>query len=194
MRYIVLILVLFVALPAHAQEGAELIGTTAPEWDVDMWLNSEPISLSDLKGKVILLRWWTGTCPFCVNSGSALNEFHVEYADRGLAVIGMFHPKPEPGKAEMETIKRAVRKLKFKFPIAIDNRWKTLQRYWLNAADREYTSVSFIVDKEGIIRYVHPGPEYHATGIDGHESCVRDYRELKQSIEDLLKETEKTKN
>ena len=170
------------------REGAELFGTKAPEWEVDEWLNTEAIGLSDLKGKVVLLRWWTGTCPFCTNSATALNEFHTSYAVRGLVVIGMFHPKPKPAKADMGSVKRAVEKLKFGFPIAIDNRWKTLNRYWLNAADRDYTSVSFVIDREGIIRYVHPGPEYHAAIIQGHESCVRDYEELKKTIEELLNE------
>ncbi len=75
-------------------EGAELIGTRARGWETAEWLNGEPLRLEDLRGKVVLVRWWTDTCPYCARSAPALNEFHEQYAARGLTVVGVYHPKP----------------------------------------------------------------------------------------------------
>ncbi len=51
---------------ATAQEGEELLGTPAPAWTVAAWINSQPLTVEQLKGKVVLLRWWTAPdCPFC---------------------------------------------------------------------------------------------------------------------------------
>ena len=141
------------------REGAELIGTKAPEWFNKRWINSDTLTLADLKGKVVLIRWWVDQCPFCAQSSSALNEFHEKYKDDGLVVIGMFHPKPRPQSTTMEYVQKAAEALHFTFPVAIDDHWETLNEYWLNVR-RSFTSVSFLIDQEGIIRYIHPGPEF----------------------------------
>ncbi len=78
---------LFGGTAAVASEGAELIGTDAPDWEGLVWLEREPRRLADLRGKVVLLRWWTDTCPFCARSAPALVELHERYADRGLVVV-----------------------------------------------------------------------------------------------------------
>ncbi len=82
------------AVTDQGAAGAELIGTEAPSWEGAEWLTTEPLRLEDLRGKVVLVRWWTDTCPYCSRSAPALNEFHARYAQRGLIVIGMYHPKP----------------------------------------------------------------------------------------------------
>ena len=58
------------------------------------WLFSDPIYIGDLKGKVILLRWWTDDCPYCRESAPAINEWHYTYRDSGLVVIALYHEKP----------------------------------------------------------------------------------------------------
>ncbi|MEY4940291.1 MAG: hypothetical protein RIQ93_2026, partial [Verrucomicrobiota bacterium] len=75
-----------------------LLGKKAPGWAVTDWLNSAPVQLKDLAGKVVLVRWWTApSCPYCKATAPALNEFHREYASRGLAVLGFYHHKsPTP--------------------------------------------------------------------------------------------------
>ena len=171
------------------REGSELIGTKAPHWENHVWLNSEPISLDDLRGKVVLVRWWTDTCPFCASSASALNEFYDGYKDDGLLVIGMYHPKPRPRFVTMEAIQGAAKGLKFDFPVAIDNDWVSLRKYWLNGTPRGYTSVSFLIDKKGIIRYVHPGPEFHQDGKGKHAQCATDYKYIKTTIKKLINES-----
>ena len=176
------------ALFAATREGQELIGTPAPAFNLDHWVNSSRLELSDLKGKVLLVRWWTDTCELCAATAPALRKLQDEYGTKGFQVIGIFHPKPA-GDWNLERVKRAAAHYQFTFPVADDGDWKTLRRWWLNGTDREYTSVSFIVDKHGVIRYVHPGGEYHeSNGALAHETCNTDFKKIQAVIAELLAE------
>src|SRR5882724_10591658 len=71
-----------------------VIDQPAPPWQVSQWFNSPPISLEDLRGKVVLVRWFMGpSCPFCSGTAPTLRALHERYADKGLTVIGMYHHK-----------------------------------------------------------------------------------------------------
>ena len=168
--------------------GAELIGTKAVGWEAAEWLTSEPLRLEDLHGKVVLVRWWTETCPYCSRSAPALNEFHARYADRGLIVIGMYHPKPMGRPITADEIREAARMRGFRFPIAADRDWSVLRNWWLDARTRTATSVSFLIDRRGVIRHVHPGPAFHREPASGDERPRRDFLELERMIDQLLDE------
>ncbi len=152
----------------------------AEEWEVEDWLNSKPLKLGDLKGKVILVRWWTGPhCPFCNSSAPALNEFHDQYAKKGLQVIGFYHHKSRK-PLDKKAVASMAERMGFRFPVAIDYEWKTLQEWWLKDHKRSWTSVSFLIDRKGMIRFIHPGGSY----IKGDA----DYNRLRSQIELLLEE------
>ena len=158
--------------------GDRLIGTSAPEWDNQQWINSPPITISQLKGKVVLLRFFMeSSCPFCRATAPYLNQFYAKYKDRGLVIIGMYTPKPSPSETPFQDVQRYVRDYGFQFPVALDNDWSTLTKYWLDRTpDADYTSVSFLIDKKGTIRYIHPGGAYSA----------QDAAEIEKKIEELL--------
>jgi hypothetical protein len=110
-------------------------------------------------------------------------------------VVGVFHPKPPAGSNADEIRARAGRaaeRFGFEFPVALDPDWRALRRWWLDQVPRAWTSVTFLVDREGIVRYVHPGGEFHLGGGGSHwkdhESCRREYREIVATIETLLAE------
>ena len=64
--------------PRVAREGAELIGSKPPAWDVREWIGSPPLTLAGLRGKVVLVRWFTDTeCPYCHATAPTLNRFHA---------------------------------------------------------------------------------------------------------------------
>lgn len=172
---------------APPREGAELLGTRAPEWETDLWINSDPLKLSELRGQVVLVRFWTDTCPFCEASAPALARLHSSYASKGLKVIGIYHPKP-PRDEPVASVKAAAKRLGMEFPIALDNEWRTLRRYWFGQR-RGYTSVSFLIDKEGKIRHIHPGPEFHPDPSGDHPSCDEDYRRMESWVRRLLEES-----
>lgn len=163
-----------------AGEGQELIGQLAPDWKFDHWQNSRPLQLKDLRGKVVLIRWWTAPeCRYCAASAPALNEFYREYRKRGLEIIGAYHHKSDEPLAPKE-IARQAREFGFKFPVAIDTDWSTVNRWWLDGHEREFTSVSFLIDRRGVIRYIHPGGQY----VKGEP----DFAKLESAIETLLAE------
>jgi peroxiredoxin len=144
------------AAPA-SKDGAELIGTPAPAWEASDWIGSKPMSLESLRGKVVLVRWFMSTdCPYCTASAPALRQLDVEFRDRGLVVVGMYHHKnPEP--LDVEKVRGWAKDFGFTFPVAVDRDWRTLNRWWLNAGRRDFTSVSFLIDRRGVIRHIHPG-------------------------------------
>ena len=189
---ILLLMLLIINQRLTAKEGDELIGKPASEWRTLEWLNSQPLKLSELEDKVVLIRWWTETCPFCSRSAPALNEFHETFKDKGLVVIGMYHPKP-PGPRRQKALEKAVKRLGFEFPIALDMDWGTLRRYWLAKGKHRWTSVSFLIDKRGKIRYIHPGGEYYKGDNEAQTEAERDYDELKAMIEKLIAEPSHSK-
>lgn len=172
--------------------GDDRIGVQAPTFKFDGWLNSNPLTLEDLKGQVVLVRWWTETCPFCASSAPALRQLYEEYSDKGLVIIGVYHPKAgRNDPLDVQRVQRAVDAREFKFPIGIDWDWRngTLKEWWLMGPERDFTSVTFILDKNGVIQFIHPGMEYHEdNGSDQHAMCVNDMGRIRAAIEKLMAE------
>ena len=176
------LLVAFLAVfsPLTLRAGESLLGRKAPAWNVSDWFNSAPLQLPDLAGKVVLVRWWTApNCPFCKATAPALNEFYRDYRGRGLEVVGFYHHK-SPGPLVLEAVKQQARRFSFEFPVAVDRQWRTLKHWWLNTAGEEWTSVSFLIDRHGVVRHIHPGGQY----VKGDA----DYAAMKAKIEELLME------
>jgi peroxiredoxin len=138
-----------------AKEGTELIGQQAPEFSGLKWLNTTPLTMQSLQGKVVLIRFWLIDCPFCSGSADALNQIYEKYRNKGVVVIGIHHPKSDAAH-DSEAVLAGVKKLGFTFPIAQDNDWKTIRSFWL-VKKRGYTSASLLIDKTGRIRWVHDG-------------------------------------
>jgi len=167
--------------------GDDRLGLSAPRIGLDHWLHSAPLEMDALRGRVVLLRWWTEGCPFCAATAPALRELDSKCRGRGLTVIGIFHPKP-PGDWSLERARAASDRLGFTFPVALDADWTALNRWWPDLEKRGWTSVSFLVDKKGVIRYVHPGGEFHAGSDPDHAHCDRDFGAIQKMINRLLAE------
>jgi peroxiredoxin len=149
-----------IAADAPALDLQQLLGRPALPWHVDHWFNSPPLELKALRGRVVLVRFWTAPdCPFCSASAPALNDFHVRYTQRGLTVVGFYHHKAR-SPLQPNDVERYAKLFGFVFPIATDSGWRTLRRWWLDEQPRAFTSASFLIDRHGIIRYIHPGGKY----------------------------------
>lgn len=169
-----------VAAVSPMLDDAQLIGTTPSEWTTEKWVNSQPLDLADLRGRVVLVRWFMANdCPYCTGTAPALRQIHSDYASRGLVVVGMYHHR---GRHTLEDgeYETYVRRYGFQFPVAVDVNWSTLERWWMRGHHRAFTSVSFLLDKQGRVRGVHPGPRY-AIGDP-------DYLAIRGGIERLLAE------
>lgn len=167
------------------REGKELIGRAAPGLFGLKWLNVNPIEMDDLKGRVVLIRFWLTGCPFCINTAPSLNELYQKYRDEGLFIIGIHHPKSEMAR-DPELVTKAAKTLGFRFPIALDNDWKVINRYWLGGNKRSYTSSSFLIDKQGVIRFIHDGGEFYRSETNKEANSA--YTTLDLKIQELLNE------
>lgn len=174
------------ASPGEARPGAELVGTPARDFSKNItWLDGRPRALADLRGSVVLVRFWTDTCPYCRNTAPALQQLHEEFAARGLVVIGLHHPKPRGSTRTPAEVEAAARAWGMTFPIGLDAAWATVDDWWLAGRERAATSASFLIDRRGVIRLVHPGPEYTPTG---DLQARQDFAEIHAAITTLLAE------
>ena len=182
----VLLSILFTAPPAMSGQGDALVGRPSPDWPARQWVQGGPLQLDDLRGKVVLLRFFMDAgCPLCSATAPALNALHEEFAPRGLVVIGMYTPKPRPRPTTVAQVKEHVAAYGFAFPVAVDDDWAALRRLWLDRVPgADFTSSSLLVDREGVVRHVHPGGVYAPSAKDA--SARRDYDALRSAIERAL--------
>ncbi|HZN02057.1 MAG TPA: TlpA family protein disulfide reductase [Candidatus Polarisedimenticolia bacterium] len=169
-------------------QAKPLIGTKPPAFPAIRWLDGRTRNLETLSGRVVLIRSFTNACPFCAASLPTLQALHDEYAPRGLVVLGVYHAKPRRPVAS-EDVVRFARALGANFPVGIDPDWRLLEAWWPGRAEPDWTSVTWLLGRDGVIRYVHPGGEYHASGGRDHDRCRADERDLRATVERLLRET-----
>jgi len=168
--------------------AATVVGQPAPELPELRWVQGGPLTLSGLRGKVVLIRFFTDRqCPFCSATAPALNEFDREFAPTGLVVVGFYTPKPRPRATSTEEVRKVVEAYGFRFPVAIDDDWATLKRLWLDrAAGAGWTSASLLIDRHGVVRHVHRGGVFAKDSPE--PQARRDYAEMRSAIEKLLEE------
>lgn len=170
-----------------------ILGQPVPEWPAktpEQWVQGGPLTLSDLRGRVVLIRFFMESdCPYCRGTAPTLNEFHAEFAKDGLVVIGMYTPKPEPRPVAADDVRGYVRSYGFEFPVAIDADWSALHRLWLDRVPgAEFTSASLLIDRRGILRRVQKGGIYAKDPAVKTKQAKRDYRGMRDAILALLAE------
>jgi len=127
------------------------VGMPAPEISGQSWLNSQPLKLAELRGKVVLVEFWTFGCFNCRNVQPYVKGWHQKYADHGLVVIGVHAPEFSYERV-IANVQRYVRDHAIQYPVAIDNDFDTWKRY-----SNRYWPAMYLIDKRGIIRYLRVG-------------------------------------
>lgn len=176
-----MVLAVLMAMLTSTAQGSPLVGRPAPDWPPRQWVQGGPLRLADLRGKVVLLRFFMDSdCPYCRATAPALNALHRELGPRGLVVVGMYTPKPRPRPVPLSRVREYVAAYGFQFPVAVDDDWGALRRLWLDAVpEAAFTSASLVIDRQGVVRHIHPGGSY-APGS-------RDYVALRAAIEQALR-------
>ena len=124
----------------------------APEFKGIMsYINTNQTKLSDLKGKVVLVDFWTYSCINCIRTLPYLVDWNQKYSDKGLVIVGIHSPEFEFEK-NIDNVKQAVARFGIKYPVLLDNDHGTWNAYQTNYWPRKY-----LVDSEGYIRYDHIG-------------------------------------
>jgi thiol-disulfide isomerase/thioredoxin len=123
----------------------------APELAPGEWINSAPLKLKDLRGRVVLIEFWTFGCINCRNSLPFVESWHDRYREQGLTVIGVHSPEFDEEK-NIETLRRQVDTLGIRYPVVTDNDFQT----W-RAFNVEAWPTIFLLDKQGRIRWTRVG-------------------------------------
>ena len=129
---------------AHSYPAPELTG-------LDTWFNSKPLTLSALRGKVVLIDFWTYSCINCVRTLPYLTAWNKQYHDKGLVIIGIHAPEFEFEK-KPENVEIAIKKYHLEYPVALDNRLQT----WTSFQNL-YWPAHYLIDKDGQVVYTHFG-------------------------------------
>ena len=155
--------------PEAEQEGEGTLEDygSAPEFrGLNGWLNSEPLTLSELRGRVVLIDFWTYSCINCLRTLPYIREWHDRYEEAGLTIVGVHSPEFAFERVE-SNVRENVRDLELEYPIALDNDFATWQA-WHN----QYWPAKYLIDRQGHLRYYHFG--------EG------DYAETEEAIRELL--------
>jgi thiol-disulfide isomerase/thioredoxin len=123
----------------------------APELAAGEWINSAPLKLSGLRGRVVLIEFWTFGCINCRNTLPFIMSWHDRYQDKGLTIIGVHSPEFDE-EHKVENLRREVTSLGIRYAVVTDNDYQT----W-NAYKVEAWPTTFLLDKQGRIRWMHVG-------------------------------------
>jgi thiol-disulfide isomerase/thioredoxin len=115
------------------------------------WLNSEPLSTESLRGKVVLIDFWTYTCINWLRTLSYIRAWAEKYEDQGLVVVGVHTPE-FPFERDPDNVSRATAEMAVRYPVAIDSDYAIWRAFGNN-----YWPAAYVVDTEGRIRYHHFG-------------------------------------
>jgi methionine-R-sulfoxide reductase len=141
---------------------------------VDEWINSAPLTLADLRGKVVALHFFTFGCINCVHNQPAYKDWHERFSGKGAVVLGIQTPEGD-GERKLESIRKAIQDQGIAYPVAVDN----AKENWNAWANHMWPSL-YLIDKEGYVRWWWYG-ELNWQGAQGEKL----YRE---KIAELLAE------
>jgi thiol-disulfide isomerase/thioredoxin len=160
--------VLSFAIPGASQHPEDaFVGQMAPALKTSEWINSEPLTLDGLRGKVVLLDFWAWDCPECAKTLPDLKDLHARYADQGLVIVGVHTPRGEFEK-NVEDVRRTVGEKGIEYPVTIDHDYLT----WLDYLNNVWPT-HFVIDQDGVIQLSHSG----IGRIEDTETLIRDLLE-----------------
>ena len=140
------------AKPSEASTAELPVEDLSPSLDgAQQWLNSTPLTMEGLKGKVVLVDFWTYSCINCLRSIPYVRAWAEKYRDHGLVVIGVHAPE-FAFERNVDNVKNAIKTLEIDYPVAIDNEYKI----W-RAFENEYWPAHYFIDAKGKVRHHHFG-------------------------------------
>ncbi len=128
---------------------------------ISRWLNSKPLSISSLRGHVVLVDFWTYSCINCLRTLPHLEQWYRAYHSRGLVIVGVHTPE-FAFEHDYGNVRDAVKRLGVRYPVAMDNDYAT----W-NAYQNQYWPAEYLVDQRGEVRHLNFGEgDYGTTDKD----------------------------
>jgi thiol-disulfide isomerase/thioredoxin len=145
----------------------------APPIVSKIWINSAPIRPADVRGKVVLVEFWTFGCGNCQANVPAMRRLWKDYRNNGLLVIAVHTPETD-SERDPEHVRHAITRMKIYFPVALDNDY----RIWRSFGSRYWPTI-YLIDAHGALRSSHIGELHEGTS---------EWRDLTRRIEALVAE------
>jgi len=139
----------------------ELVGTTD-------WINSDPLTIAKLKGKVVMLDFWTYSCINCIRNNPYIEKWYQAYKDDGFVVVAVHAPEFAFEKNPVN-VRKAVKEQKLSYPVTLDNDFST----W-NAYDNRSWPASYLIDASGQVRRIHEGEGAYAESEQAIRQLLQD--------------------
>jgi len=131
--------------------------------EISAWINSPPLGLRDLRGRVVLLDFWTYSCINCLRTLPYLKKWDERYRSKGFVIVGVHTPE-FAFEHDLGNVRAAVKRLGVRYPVALDNDYGTWQAYGNN-----YWPAHYLIDQAGRVRELHIGEG----GYDETEHNIR---------------------
>ncbi len=125
----------------------QLTQQAAAEIHGKQWLNSTPLTLAQLKGKVVIVEFWTYGCYNCVNVEPYIKQWYGRYKDKGFEVIAVHSPEFRRER-NLDNVRSYIERKEIRYPVVIDNNFAIWRRY-----KNRYWPTLYLIDKQGQIRY-----------------------------------------
>jgi thiol-disulfide isomerase/thioredoxin len=132
----------------------------------DLWLNSKPLTLKSLRGKVVVLDFWAFDCEPCIEAMPHVVNLYNKYGRDGLVLIGVHTPRADYEK-NVESLRAAMTRMGITYPVVVDNKQKIFRDYLCDLWPSQ-----FVIDRAGTVRYSHGG--------------VGRYEDMEKVVQDLL--------
>ena len=178
-----------VSLPTS--ENSSLFNTNYPAPDftgITKWLNTDrSISMADLKGKVVLVDFWTYTCINCIRTLPHVTSWYDKYKDKGFVVIGVHTPEFQ-FEHDSANVENAIKMYNIHYPVPQDNNYATWNNY-----NNEYWPAEYLIDANGIVRRTHFGEgEYDQTEMAIQELLKETGQKVSSKLDNMPDQTPKT--
>ena len=142
--------------PCEGTRGGET-GNCAPEFaGTQKWINSQPLLMQELRGKVVLIDFWAYSCINCIRTLPFLQTWHERYADEGLVIVGVHTPEFEFEKV-YDNVVQATKDMGVAWPVVQDNGRSVWDSY-----NNRFWPAKYLIDKDGVIQYRHFGEGRYA--------------------------------
>jgi len=137
--------------PSTSASASSQTSQIPPFPGISEWINSEPLSSELLKGKVVLVDFWTYSCINCIRTFPYLKKWYADYKDKGLVIVGVHTPEFEFEK-DAKNVQDATKRFDITYPVALDNNYKT----W-TAFHNLFWPAHYLYDQQGVLQEVHYG-------------------------------------
>ena len=140
-------------IPAPEDKKLKFVNQgAAPEFTgITKWLNTEPLTIAQLQGKVVLVDFWTYSCINCIRTLPYITKWYDQYKDQGFVVVGVHTPEFAFEKVT-SNVETALKRYGIAYPVAQDNNYKTWSAY-----KNQFWPAHYVIDKNGEIVYTHFG-------------------------------------